>query len=158
VAFEGATDDLISQAVATVKTGTVATQLVETNKAVGIRVVAPNSRGLTTADLEAIPVRAPDGHIFPLSRVASIVPISGQPQIGSENLQPMVAVTGRIEGRGKADRQRRAGQGQRQSHEDDRTRMALGDSDEAHSSTGTAGPAADVSVSLNRTSMPSSSW
>jgi hypothetical protein len=38
--------------------------------------------------------------MFPLSRVASIVPISGQPQIGSENLQPMVAVTDRIEGRG----------------------------------------------------------
>jgi multidrug efflux pump subunit AcrB len=100
VAIEGATVDLVTQAVATAKTGTVATQTVETNKAIGIRVVAPNSRNLTTSDLEAIPIRAPDGHMFPLSRVASIVPISGQPQIGSENLQPMVAVTGRIEGRG----------------------------------------------------------
>lgn len=100
VAIEGATVDLVTQAVATAKTGTVATQPVETNKAIGIRVVAPDSRNLTTSDLEAIPIRAPDGHIFPLSRVASIVPISGQPQIGSENLQPMVAVTGRIEGRG----------------------------------------------------------
>lgn len=100
VAIEGATVDLVTQAVATAKTGTVATQTVETNKAIGIRVVAPNSRNLTTSDLEAIPICAPDGHMFPLSRVASIVPISGQPQIGSENLQPMVAVTGRIEGRG----------------------------------------------------------
>ncbi len=100
VAIEGATVDLVTQAVATAKTGTVATQTVETNKATGIRVVAPDSRNLTTSDLEAIPIRAPDGHMFPLSRVASIVPISGQPQIGSENLQPMVAVTGRIEGRG----------------------------------------------------------
>ena len=100
VAIEGATVDLVTQAVATAKTGTVATQTVETNKAIGIRVVAPDSRNLTTSDLEAIPIRAPDGHMFPLSRVASIVPISGQPQIGSENLQPMVAVTGRIEGRG----------------------------------------------------------
>jgi multidrug efflux pump subunit AcrB len=100
VAIEGATIDLVTQAVATAKTGTVATQTVETNKAIGIRVVAPDSRNLTTSDLEAIPIRAPDGHMFPLSRVASIVPISGQPQIGSENLQSMVAVTGRIEGRG----------------------------------------------------------
>ena len=99
-AIEGATVDLVTQAVATAKTGTVATQTVETNKAIGIRVVAPDSRNLTTADLEATPIRAPDGHMFPLSRVASIIPISGQPQIGSENLQPMVAVTGRIEGRG----------------------------------------------------------
>ena len=100
VAIEGATVDLVTQSVAMAKTGTVATQTIETNKAVGIRVVAPGSRNLTTSDLEAIPIRAPDGHMFPLSRVASIVPISGQPQIGSENLQPMVAVTGRIEGRG----------------------------------------------------------
>ena len=100
VALEGSTGDLVTQAVATAKTGTVATQLVETNKAVGIRVVAPNSLNLNTSDLESLPIRAPDGHIFPLRRVAAITPISGQPQIGSENLQPMVAVTGRIEGRG----------------------------------------------------------
>jgi multidrug efflux pump subunit AcrB len=99
-AIEGATADLVTSAVATAKTGTVVTQTVETNKVVGIRVVAPGSGGLTTSDLEALPIRAPDGHMFPLSRVASIIPISGQPQIGSENLQPTVAVTGRIEGRG----------------------------------------------------------
>ena len=39
VAIEGATVDLVTQAVATAKTGTVATQPVETNKAIGIRVV-----------------------------------------------------------------------------------------------------------------------
>lgn len=100
VALEGSTSDLVTQAVATAKTGTVATQLVDTNKAVGIRVVAPGSLNLNTSDLESLPIRAPDGHIFPLRRVAAITPISGQPQIGSENLQPMVAVTGRIEGRG----------------------------------------------------------
>jgi multidrug efflux pump subunit AcrB len=99
-AIEGVTVDLVTSAVATAKTGTVATQTVETNKAIGIRVVAPDSDGLTTSDLEAIPIRAPDGHMFPLSRVASIVPISGQPRIGSENLQPTVAVTARIEDRG----------------------------------------------------------
>jgi Cu/Ag efflux pump CusA len=76
-AIEGATVDLVTSVVATAKTGTVATQTVETNKAVGIRVVAPDSGGLTTSELEAIPIRAPDGHMFPLSRVASIVPISG---------------------------------------------------------------------------------
>jgi multidrug efflux pump subunit AcrB len=32
--------------------------------------------------------------------VADIVPVSGQPQISRDNLQPMIAVTGRIEGRG----------------------------------------------------------
>ena len=45
-------------------------------------------------------MRAPDGHLFPLNRVATVHPVSGQPQISRENLQPMYAVTARIEGRG----------------------------------------------------------
>ena len=65
-AIEGVTVDLVTSAVATAKTGTIATQMIEANKAVGIRVVAPDSGGLTTSDLEAIPIRAPDGHMFPL--------------------------------------------------------------------------------------------
>jgi multidrug efflux pump subunit AcrB len=38
--------------------------------------------------------------VFPLSRVATIVPVTGQPEISRDNLQPMIAVTGRIQGRG----------------------------------------------------------
>ena len=63
VAIEGATVDLVTQAVATAKTGTVATQTVETNKAIGIRVVAPDSRNLTTSDLEAMDSRARWAHV-----------------------------------------------------------------------------------------------
>ena len=37
--------------------------------------------------------------MFPLRRVARITPVAGQPEISSENLKPMVAVTGRISGR-----------------------------------------------------------
>ena len=44
-------------------------------------------------------VRAPDGHVFPLKRVAEIASVSGQPQIKRENLKRMNAVTGRISGR-----------------------------------------------------------
>ncbi|MDN8837033.1 efflux RND transporter permease subunit, partial [Staphylococcus aureus] len=50
--------------------------------------------------LTQLPIRATDGHVFSLSRVATITPVVGQPQIGRENLEPMVAVTGRIQGRG----------------------------------------------------------
>jgi multidrug efflux pump subunit AcrB len=55
---------------------------------------------MTQAGLADLPIRAMDGHIFPLSRVADITPVTGQPQISRENLEPMIAVTGRIEGRG----------------------------------------------------------
>ena len=40
-AIEGVTVDLVTSAVATAKTGTIATQMIEANKAVGIRAVAP---------------------------------------------------------------------------------------------------------------------
>lgn len=44
-------------------------------------------------------LRAPDGHELPLKRVANIVIAAGQPQLQRENLEQMVAVTGRLEGR-----------------------------------------------------------
>jgi multidrug efflux pump subunit AcrB len=45
-------------------------------------------------------LRAPgDGHLFPLKRVATLIPITGQPEITRDNLRRMVAVTARISGR-----------------------------------------------------------
>jgi len=81
-------------------TGAVATSLPQPTKAVDVRVRLPGATTMTQGELAQLPIRAADGHIFPLSRVADIVPVSGQPQIARENLEPMVAVTGRIEGRG----------------------------------------------------------
>ncbi|MDB5710431.1 MAG: efflux transporter permease subunit, partial [Sphingomonas bacterium] len=81
-------------------TGTVATALPQATKAVGVRVILPGALSTTEAQLAQLPIRAADGHVFPLSRVADIVPVTGQPQISRENLQPMIAVTGRIQGRG----------------------------------------------------------
>lgn len=98
-AFEGVSADQVTQAVATALTGTVATQIPEPNKAVGVRVLMPGAREARITDLEDLSIRAPAGHMLPLNRVATITTLSGQPQISRENLQPMVAVTGRIEGR-----------------------------------------------------------
>ncbi len=53
----------------------------------------------TAPDVGNLLLRAPDGHWFPLRRVARVVPVTGQPQITRENLKRMVAVTGRISGR-----------------------------------------------------------
>lgn len=100
VAMEGMTPDDISKAMAEAAEGSVATQLPQSTKSVGVRVRLPNALELKDIDLAALPIRAPDGHVFPLSRVADIVPLSGQPEISRENLQQMIAVTGRIEGFG----------------------------------------------------------
>ncbi len=98
--FEGATADDVTKAVAAAMTGVVATQMPQPTKSVGVRVRLPEALTLRLDGLATLPVRAPDGHVFPLDRVATIVPVTGQPEITRDNLQPMIAVTGRIEGRG----------------------------------------------------------
>jgi multidrug efflux pump subunit AcrB len=50
-------------------------------------------------DIAKLPIRASDGHIFPLDRVATIEPEVGQPEIHRSNLQQTLSVTARIEKR-----------------------------------------------------------
>lgn len=99
-ATEGMSIQDISQAARDAMTGIVATSMPQVTKSVGVRVRAFPASDWRTADLASLPIRAPDGHVFPLGRVASIVQELGQPEITRDNLQPMVAVTARIEGRG----------------------------------------------------------
>ena len=66
---------------------------------VGVRLWIPREELAIEKNLEELRLRAPDGHIFPLKRVASIKVITGQPQIMRDNLKRMIAVTGRISGR-----------------------------------------------------------
>ena len=97
---EGVTPDDVSHAVDTALSGAVATQLPQTTKTVGVRVRLPDALRLRQTALAELPIRAADGHVFPLRRVATLVPVTGQPEISRDNLQPMIAVTARIEGRG----------------------------------------------------------
>ncbi len=99
-AMQGVTPDDLNAAIATALQGTVVTQLPQPTKSVGVRVHVPGARALRTDALADLPLRAPDGHMLALRRVARLVPVSGQPEISRENLQQMVAVTARIEGRG----------------------------------------------------------
>lgn len=98
-ALEGADPTQIENAVTTYLGGTVATNIPEAYKQTGVRVWLPASMRKYDTQLPDLPVRAPDGHLFPLERVASPQVDAGQPEITRENLQQMVAVTARIEGR-----------------------------------------------------------
>ncbi len=64
-----------------------------------IRLWTPQDIRERVTQIEDLMLRAPDGHLLPLERVASVETVSGQPQSSRENLQPMAAVTGRLEGR-----------------------------------------------------------
>jgi CzcA family heavy metal efflux pump len=79
--------------------GQVATQIPTKVKQIGVRIWSPPAARITDRDLANYLVRALDGHLFPLKRIANLVPVSGEPEIARENLQRMVSVTARIEGR-----------------------------------------------------------
>lgn len=99
-AIEGVTVEDVRQNLSAALSGIVATMLPQATKAVAVRVQMPGAMQARIADIAALPIRAADGHVFTLSRVARLTTVTGQPQISRENLQPMAAVTARIEGRG----------------------------------------------------------
>ncbi len=100
VGLEGMTPAAIARQASDGLAGTIAASLALPTKSIGVRVGLPGARRLRQDTLAALPIRAPDGHVFPLSRVATIRQVIGQPQISRDDLQPMIAVVGRIEGRG----------------------------------------------------------
>ena len=79
--------------------GTVATQVPQDIKFIGIRVWAPAAFKARVEQLLNLPIRAADGRVFPLGRFARVTPVSGQPEINRDNLKRMFAVTARITGR-----------------------------------------------------------
>ncbi|HLZ67541.1 MAG TPA: efflux RND transporter permease subunit [Aliidongia sp.] len=97
--LEGMDPSAVSSQLDGYLSGTVATSLPSAVKQIGVRVVASAALRRHDDDLAGLPIRAPDGHVFPLGRVASFVTDPGQPEITRDDLQRMVAVTGRIEGR-----------------------------------------------------------
>jgi multidrug efflux pump subunit AcrB len=98
-ALEGVDPEAVTKMLADHLEGQVTTQIQRGPKMVGVRVWTPKDDRATDRAIPQVLLRAPDGHLFPLKRVATVTPIIGQPQIMRENLKRMVAVTGRISGR-----------------------------------------------------------
>ncbi|MDE2430735.1 MAG: efflux RND transporter permease subunit, partial [Burkholderiales bacterium] len=98
-ALEGMDPDTVARMVSDMLAGNVATQIHQGPKMVGVRIWTPASLRATDTSLGELQLRAPDGHLFPLKRVAQLVPVSGEPQIERENLKRMVSVTARINDR-----------------------------------------------------------
>ena len=66
---------------------------------VGVRVWIPSTVRASERAVQYLRLRAPDGHLFPVKRVARFTVLTGQPQIRRDDLKRMIAVTGRISGR-----------------------------------------------------------
>jgi multidrug efflux pump subunit AcrB len=79
--------------------GTVVTSYLSGIQDIGVRVWTHPALGRIYKDeLKSLPLRAPDGHIFPLGAVAKISFEAGQPELTRENLEQIVAVTAVIGG------------------------------------------------------------
>ena len=79
--------------------GTLAAELPQGPKMVGVRVWVPPDDRAEIEQLAALPISDGHGHVYPLSRVATLTQQRGQPEIDHQNLKRMLAVTARIEGR-----------------------------------------------------------
>lgn len=98
-AMLGLTPQSVVNQIATAAAGTIAAKLPQGPKMVAVRVWVPPYDRTRVQQLEALPISDGHGNVYPLSRVATITEQTGQPEIDRENLQHMVAVTGRITGR-----------------------------------------------------------
>ncbi len=98
-ALEGMDPDAITKSLNDYLSGNVTTKIQRGPKLVGVRVWIPRPARETMHNIEGLLLRAPDGHLFPLNRVASLTTVTGQPEITRDDLRRMVAVTARISGR-----------------------------------------------------------
>src|SRR6266496_1477723 len=99
VGLEGMDPEAVTKALTGFLSGNVTTHVQQGPKLIGVRVWIPRDARETMRNIDNLLLRAPDGHLFPLKRVATLVPVSGEPEIMRDDLKRMVAVTARISGR-----------------------------------------------------------
>jgi len=98
-ALKGLTVDEITSELEAYIGGVTPTQIQVGPKMVDIRVWTPKRLRDKAKALSELRIKNSSGALVPLSLVASIESVGGQPQITREDLKRMVAVTGRISGR-----------------------------------------------------------
>jgi CzcA family heavy metal efflux pump len=97
--LEGMDPDAITKSLNDYLSGNVTTKIQRGPKLVGVRVWIPRPARDTMHNIGELLLRAPDGHLSPLRRVATLSTLTGQPEITRDDLRRMVAVTARISGR-----------------------------------------------------------
>jgi len=98
-ALEGVDPAEASRQIATFLSGVVATQVQSGPILTDVRVWSPQITRARIADIEAAPLKATDGHIIPLSSIATVGILPGQAEVSREGGRRMIAVTARVEGR-----------------------------------------------------------
>lgn len=97
-AVEGLDAQGVTDQVANLLEGKVATTVQRGEKLLGVRIWTGEDARARLEQVKTLRIRTASGQIIPLSRVAEVAVVQGQPQIARDNLRQMVAVTGRLEG------------------------------------------------------------
>ena len=97
--IEGTDPATITSQLGNLWSGATDTHVLRGAKTIALRVrLGPAGRS-RPQDLEDMPIRAPDGHLFALRQVATVKVLTGQAEIQREDLRRMIPVTGRLNGR-----------------------------------------------------------
>jgi CzcA family heavy metal efflux pump len=80
--------------------GNVVGSILETEQEPAVRMVYPNNRHLSAADIGNMMVFIPGGKLQPITQLAGVTINKGDAELQRENLQSMGVITARLEGRG----------------------------------------------------------
>ena len=94
-ALEGVDADAVTRQASALLGGDIATKIQRGEKTIDVRVWTPAAIRHNTDDIAKLQLRAPDGHLFPLGRVATFTVLPGEPELTRQDLQRVVAITAR---------------------------------------------------------------
>jgi len=97
--LEGIDAGEASKQIQTLLSGAVATQIQSGAYLADVRVWTPEGARARVSQVGAQMLKSPDGHLFPVSRIATVQLVNGQAEITREDMRRMDAVTARVEGR-----------------------------------------------------------
>jgi CzcA family heavy metal efflux pump len=98
--LEGLDAGEASKQIEALLSGTVATQIQSGANLADVRVWTPEATRARVSQLGEMMLKSPgDGHLFPVSRIATLRIVTGQAEIARENMRRMDAVTARVTGR-----------------------------------------------------------
>ncbi|HEX3918816.1 MAG TPA: efflux RND transporter permease subunit [Caulobacteraceae bacterium] len=95
--LEGIDAGEASKQIGDLLSGNIATQVQSGANLVNVRVWTPAAGRARIDQIGALMLKSPaDGHLFPISRIATLKVVTGQAEIDRENMRRMVAVTARV--------------------------------------------------------------
>lgn len=98
-AQQGFDPDAVARQVEALVGGTSATSLRIGEQLIDVSLRGPPDLRARAADIEKLPLIAPDGHMVLVGQIADVGISAGQQQLTRENLAPFIDVTARLEGR-----------------------------------------------------------